>query len=54
MEIARNYTKKTNAITILLLHDIALATRYSDQLLLLHEGYSMNKEQSKKLLDQNY
>ena len=43
MEIARNYTKKTNAITILVLHDIALATRYSDQLLLLHEGYSMKQ-----------
>ena len=35
--------KKTNAITILVLHDIALATRYSDQLLLLHEGYSMKQ-----------
>ena len=43
IEIARNYTKKTNAITILVLHDIALATRYSDQLLLLHEGYSMKQ-----------
>ena len=43
MEIARNYTKKTGAITILVLHDIALATRYSDQLLLLHNGYSMKQ-----------
>lgn len=43
MEIARNYTKKTGAITVLVLHDIALATRYSDQLLLLHEGYSLKQ-----------
>lgn len=43
MEIARNYTKKTGAITILVLHDIALATRYSDQLLLLHDGYSLKQ-----------
>lgn len=43
MEIARNYTKKTGAITVLVLHDIALATRYSDQLLLLHEGYSLRQ-----------
>lgn len=43
MEIAKDYTKKTGAITILVLHDIALATRYSDQLLLLHEGYSLKQ-----------
>lgn len=27
----------------MVLHDIALATRYSDQLLLLHEGYSLRQ-----------
>ena len=54
MEIARNYTKKTGAITILVLHDIALATRYSDQLVLLHEGYSVNKEKLKKYFDQKF
>lgn len=43
MEVARDYTKKTGAITILVLHDIALATRYSDELLLLHGGYSIKQ-----------
>lgn len=39
MEVAKKYTKKTGAITILVLHDIALATRYSDEFLLLNDGY---------------
>lgn len=43
MEVARNYTKKTGAITILVLHDISLAARYSDQLLLLHNGHSIKQ-----------
>lgn len=43
MEVARNYTKKTGAITILVLHDISLAARYSDQFLLLHNGHSIKQ-----------
>lgn len=40
-EIVKNIscTLKTGAITILVLHDIALATRYSDEFLLLNDGY---------------
>ena len=36
METAKKYTKKTGSITVIVLHDIALAARYSDEILLLH------------------
>lgn len=38
MEIAQRYTRQTGAITLVVLHDLALAARYSDQIFLLHEG----------------
>ncbi len=43
METAKKYTKKTGSITIIVLHDIALAARYSDEILLLHDGYSIQQ-----------
>lgn len=43
METAKKYTKKTGSITVIVLHDIALAARYSDEILLLHEGYSVQQ-----------
>lgn len=43
METAKKYTKKTGSITVIVLHDIALAARYSDEILLLHEGYSIQQ-----------
>lgn len=52
MEIAKKYTKKTGAITIIVLHDIALATRYSDQILLLHEGYSIKQGIPEEVMDE--
>ena len=42
-KIAKKYTKKTGSITVIVLHDIALAARYSDEILLLHEGYSVQQ-----------
>lgn len=38
MEIAQRYTRETGAITVVVLHDLALAARYSDNIFLLHEG----------------
>ncbi|WP_304156625.1 ABC transporter ATP-binding protein, partial [Fusobacterium ulcerans] len=43
METAKKYTKKTGSITVIVLHDIALAARYSDEILLLHDGYSIQQ-----------
>lgn len=39
MEIAQRYTRQTGAITVAVLHDLALAARYSDNIFLLHEGF---------------
>jgi iron complex transport system ATP-binding protein len=38
LDIARQYTKQTGAITLVVLHDLALAARYSDHIVLLHRG----------------
>lgn len=44
MDLARHYTKRYGAITLYVLHDLGLAARYSERLLLLQDG-------SMKLLD---
>ncbi len=38
LDIAQQYTKQTGAITLVVLHDLALAARYSDYILLLNKG----------------
>ena len=38
MNMARQYTRDTGAVTIFVVHDLMLASRYGDRLLLLHEG----------------
>ena len=38
LELAREYTHQSGAITISVLHDLSLAARYSDKLLLLNQG----------------
>ncbi|MDO6706180.1 ABC transporter ATP-binding protein [Photobacterium sp. 1_MG-2023] len=38
LELAKDYTRTQNAVTIAVLHDLSLAARYSDQLVLLHQG----------------
>jgi len=38
MDLARHYTKRYGAVTLYVLHDLALAARYSEQLLLLQDG----------------
>ena len=36
MELARKYTREHNAITIFVVHDLMLASRYGENLLVLH------------------
>ncbi|MBN2984206.1 MULTISPECIES: ABC transporter ATP-binding protein [Cohnella] len=38
MDLAKEYTRKTGAITIFVVHDLMLASRYSDRMLLLDEA----------------
>ncbi len=38
MNLARKYTVETGAVTIFVVHDLMLASRYGNRLLLLHEG----------------
>lgn len=37
MELARKYTREHNAITIFVVHDLMLASRYGENLLVLHD-----------------
>ncbi len=38
MEIAQRYTRQNGTITLVVLHDLALAARYSDHIFLLYDG----------------
>ena len=38
MELARKYPRENGAITLFVVHDLMLASRYSSRLLMLHEG----------------
>lgn len=51
MELAKKYTKETGGITIIILHDIGLAARYSDEILLLHDGVLLQQGSPKNILD---
>lgn len=51
MDIAMKYTKKAGAITIIVLHDIGLASRYSDQIVLLNDGYFVKQGNPEQVLD---
>ncbi len=39
LDVAQQYTKQEGIITLVVLHDLALVARYSDNILLLHDGY---------------
>ncbi len=39
LDIAKKYTKRKNIITLVVMHDLSLVARYSDRVLLLHDGY---------------
>ena len=38
MDLARKYTQENGAITLFVVHDLMLASRYGSRLLMLHEG----------------
>ena len=44
LELVKAYTKQKNISTLLTLHDLNLAARYSDQLILLKDGYVFRKD----------
>lgn len=43
LELVKAYTRQKNTATLLTLHDLNLAARYSDQLILLMDGYVFRK-----------
>ncbi|WP_129596201.1 ABC transporter ATP-binding protein [Anaerophilus nitritogenes] len=51
LDIAKKYTKDTGAITIVVIHDLGLAARYSDYMILLNEGYSSKQGDPINVLD---
>ncbi|WP_295641197.1 ABC transporter ATP-binding protein [uncultured Mailhella sp.] len=38
MDLARRYTRQSGAVTLFVVHDLMLASRYGNRLLMLHEG----------------
>ena len=50
MELAKSYTKDTDAITIFVVHDLLLASRYGKQLLVLHNGGILAFDQAEHVL----
>lgn len=38
MDLARRYTEENGAVTLFVVHDLMLASRYSNRLLMLHDG----------------
>ncbi|SDZ11542.1 ABC transporter ATP-binding protein [Tindallia californiensis] len=51
LEIAKQYCTETQGITVIVLHDLALAARYSDEMILLNEGYAVKKGKPEAVLD---
>lgn len=51
LEVARQYCKETGGITVVVLHDLGLAARYSDEMILLNGGYAVKKGRPEDVLD---
>lgn len=51
LETARQYCQETGGIAVVVLHDLGLAARYSDEMILLNGGYIVKKGQPKDVLD---
>ncbi len=47
LEVAKQYCADTGAITVVVLHDLGLAARYSDEMILLNGGYAVKKRQTR-------
>lgn len=50
MELARKYTKEHNVVTIFVVHDLMLASRYGEHLLVLHEGSVYAYDKANRIL----
>lgn len=50
LDLAREYTTENNAITIVVIHDLALSTRYSDKIVLFNKGYVMKEGKPEEVL----
>ncbi|MGC9402725.1 ABC transporter ATP-binding protein [Vibrio genomosp. F10 str. 9ZC157] len=50
LDLAKQYTRDSGAVTVAVLHDLSLAARYSDQLLLLNEGNVVASGEPKDVL----
>lgn len=51
LDLVRQYTRAKRIITIAVLHDLSLAARYCDHLLLLNEGVVQHSGKPKEVLD---
>jgi iron complex transport system ATP-binding protein len=50
MNLVQDYTRKNLSATIVVAHDLTLAARYSDKLLMLHKGRVKAFETSERVL----
>ena len=50
MELAKSYTRDMNAITVFVVHDLLLASRYGEQLLVLHDGGVLAFDRAERVL----
>jgi len=50
MELAKEYTKKHDVVTIFVVHDLMLASRYGENLLVLHDGSIYAYDKAEKIL----
>lgn len=48
LEVAKQYCADTGAITVVVLHDLGLAARYSDEMILLNGGYAVKKKANQR------
>jgi iron complex transport system ATP-binding protein len=53
LDIAQEYTKKTGALTFLVIHDLSLVARYSDCILLLNRGEIAGNGTPDEILETN-
>ena len=53
IELVRSYTKQRNSATLLTLHDLNLAARYSDQLVLLKDGCVFKEGRPEDVITEN-
>ena len=52
MELLKQINKETNATILIIIHDLNLAMRYCDEVILLNQGELVAKGESKQVLTQ--